>query len=90
MCSYKLVYSKCLTTDCFLNYFDCGFSHDYTFVVLRIKFDESGYSVIEGDVVTVMITADHVADVPITIRVHLTPFTATGKKVCLIMHLLLF
>lgn len=51
-----------------------------TFLVLSIKFDQSAYSVIEGNVAIVVITADYIADVPLNIEVHLTPFTITGKK----------
>ena len=45
---------------------------------MGIRFDQTSQSVTEGDVVTILITADHIAVESITIMLELTPLTASG------------
>jgi len=46
---------------------------------MGIRFDQESQSVIEGDVVTVSVVADHISEVNVTIYVQVTPLTASGK-----------
>ena len=49
-------------------------------VVMGIKFDQASQSVTEGDVVTILITADHIAVENISIILQLTSLTASGNE----------
>ena len=48
---------------------------------MGIKFDQASQSVTEGDVVAILITADHIAVENISIILQLTPLTASGTYV---------
>lgn len=48
-------------------------------LVMDIRFDQESQSVIEGDVVTISVVADHISEVNVTIFILVTPDTASGK-----------
>jgi len=58
---------------------DLYYIYNCILLVMGIKFDEELQSVIEGDVVTVSVVADHISEVNVTIFVQVTPITASGK-----------
>ena len=49
-------------------------------VVLSIRLDQASQSVIEGDVVTILITADRIAVENISIILQLTSLTTSGNE----------
>ena len=55
--------------------------------VVGIRFHQASTSVIEGDVVTILITADHIAEENITIMVQVTSLTASGNQRVLRMYM---
>ena len=50
------------------------------FLVVSVGFDQVTHSVNEGDVVTIVITTDHIAVEDISIILLLTPLTASGDQ----------
>ena len=46
---------------------------------MGIRFDQESQDIIEGDVGTVSVVADHISEVNVTIYIQVTPITTSGK-----------